>query len=192
MRFLRSVGYKRRQLSCKNQSKGPKCSECSEHLEVEWKTGLCLFITGKTSTVSLELGITNNRNETEFDNNNNNNNKSRLGRRYIYVVVQLRILAAFLELLSYPLEGLEGKWQKREETAIVSAALIFYFWIICLIRITQKFVVLQWVAKVSERTITFIKFSVKTFIYLLFSHISILPSVYKMLTNFKQHHSRKG
>ena len=73
--------------------------------------------------MSLELGITNNRNETEFD----NNNKSRLGRRYIYVVVQLRILAAFLELLSYPLEGLEGKWQKREETAIVSAALIFYF-----------------------------------------------------------------
>lgn len=77
--------------------------------------------------MSLELGITNNRNETEFDNNNNNNNKSRLGRRYIYVVVQLRILAAFLELLSYPLEGLEGKWQKREETTIVSAALIFYF-----------------------------------------------------------------
>lgn len=113
-------------------------------------------------------------------------------RRYIYVVVQLRILAAFLELLSYPLEGLEGKWQKREETTIVSAALIFYFWIICLSRITQKFVVLQWVAKVSERTITFIKFSVKTFIYLLFFHISILPSVYKMLTNFKQHHSRKG
>ena len=147
MRFLRSVGYKRRQLSCKNQSKGPKCSECSEHLGVEWKTGLCLFITGKTSTVSLELGITNNRNETEFDNNNNNNNKSRLGsgalvfpiplpsppparpfwRRYIYVVVQLRILAALLELLSYPLEGLEEKWQKREETTIVSAALIFYF-----------------------------------------------------------------
>ena len=113
-------------------------------------------------------------------------------RRYIYVVVQLRILAALLELLSYPLEGLEEKWQKREETTIVSAALIFYFWIICLSRITQKFVVLQWVAKVSERTITFIKFSVKTFIYLLFSHISILRSVYKMLTNFKQLHSRKG